>query len=489
MDALDVSRWQFGITTVYHFIFVPLTIGLAPIIAAMQTAWFVTGNTAWYRLTKFFGKLFLINFAIGVATGVVQEFQFGMNWSEYSRFVGDIFGAPLAFEGLIAFFFESTFIGLWIFGWNRLPRLVHLACIWIVAFAVNASAYFIIAANSFMQHPVGAQFNPETGRAELIDFGALLTNNTAIWAFLHAVTGALLTAGAFVAGVSAWLMVRSRRKADGPEAAEDARTMYRPATIVGSLVALAASIALFFTGDIQAKLMFVQQPMKMASAESLCHTETDPNFSILTVGTQNNCDSVTRLIDVPYVLPYLAEGQFSGVTLEGVTDLQRQYQERFGPGDYRPNLFVTYWAFRAMIGLLLIPVAFAIATLWLTRRGRIPDRRWFGWFGLATIPTPFLANSAGWVFTEMGRQPWVVVPNPDGDQLIRMTVQQGVSDHAAGMVFFSLGVFTLLYGALAVVWFWLMRRYVVEGPLEHDSEPAPPTPPSEDDVAPLSFAY
>ena len=489
MDALDVSRWQFGITTVYHFIFVPLTIGLAPIIAGMQTAWFITGNTAWYRLTRFFGKLFLINFAIGVATGVVQEFQFGMNWSEYSRFVGDIFGAPLAFEGLIAFFFESTFIGLWIFGWSRLPRLVHLACIWIVAFAVNASAYFIIAANSFMQHPVGARFNSETGRAELIDFGALLTNNTAIWAFLHAITGALLTAGAFVAGISAWLMVRARRKADEPEAAEDARTMYRPAAIVGSLVALAASVALFFTGDIQAKLMFVQQPMKMASAESLCHTETDPNFSVLTVGTQNNCDSVTRVIDVPYVLPYLAEGKFSGVTLEGVTDLQQQYQERFGQGDYRPNLFVTYWAFRAMIGLLLIPVAFAIATLWLTRRGRIPDRRWFGWFALATIPTPFLANSAGWVFTEMGRQPWVVVPNPDGDQLVRMTVQQGVSDHAAGMVFFSLGVFALLYGALAVVWFWLLRRYVVEGPLEHDSEPAPPTPPSDDDVAPLSFAY
>jgi cytochrome bd ubiquinol oxidase subunit I len=489
MDALDVSRWQFGITTVYHFIFVPLTIGLAPIIAGMQTAWFVTGNTAWYRLTRFFGKLFLINFAIGVATGVVQEFQFGMNWSEYSRFVGDIFGAPLAFEGLIAFFFESTFIGLWIFGWSRLPRLVHLACIWIVAFAVNASAYFIIAANSFMQHPVGARFNPETGRAELIDFGALLTNNTAIWAFLHAITGALLTAGAFVAGISAWLMVRARRKAEAAEAAEDARTMYRPAAIVGSLVALTASVALFFTGDIQAKLMFVQQPMKMASAESLCHTETDPNFSILTVGTQNNCDSVTRVIDVPYVLPYLAEGKFSGVTLEGVTDLQQQNQERFGPGDYRPNLFVTYWAFRAMIGLLLIPVAFAIATLWLTRRGRIPDRRWFGWFALATIPTPFLANSAGWVFTEMGRQPWVVVPNPDGDQLVRMTVQQGVSDHAAGMVFFSLGVFGLLYGGLAVVWFWLLRRYVVEGPLEHDSEPAPPTPPSDDDVKPLSFAY
>lgn len=487
MDALDVSRWQFGITTVYHFIFVPLTIGLAPILAVMQTAWVITDNPAWYRLTRFFGKLFLINFAIGVATGIVQEFQFGMNWSEYSRFVGDIFGAPLAFEGLVAFFFESTFIGLWIFGWSRLPRLVHLACIWIVAIAVNASAYFIIAANSFMQHPVGARYNPESGRAELTDFGALLTNNTAVWAFQHAVAGALLTAGAFVAGVSAFLMVRAQRNVTEPTV--EARTMYRPAAIGGSLLALVAAVGLFVTGDVQGKLMFDQQPMKMASAESLCDTATDPDFSILTVGTHNNCDSVIHVLDVPYVLPFLAEGQFSGVTLEGVNDLQAQYEERFGPGDYRPNLFVTYWAFRAMIGLLLVPVAFALVTVWLTRRGRIPHQRWYGCAGVLTIPTPFLANSAGWVFTEMGRQPWVVVPNPTGDQLVRMTVQDGVSNHSAGMVLFSLVMFTLVYGALAVVWFGLMRRYVLKGPQEHDSEPAPPSKPDDEELAPLSFAY
>ncbi|WP_102140913.1 cytochrome ubiquinol oxidase subunit I [Mycobacterium hubeiense] len=490
MDALDVSRWQFGITTVYHFIFVPLTIGLAPLIAVMQTVWVITGNPAWYRLTRFFGKLFLINFAIGVATGIVQEFQFGMNWSEYSRFVGDIFGAPLALEGLAAFFFESTFIGLWIFGWSRLPRLVHLACIWIVAFGVNASAYFIIAANSWMQHPVGARYNPETGRAELVDFVALLTNNTAVWAFLHAVAGSLLTAGTFVAAISAWLMVRARRaepaeERENPEPAG----MYRPATILGCCVAIAAAVALFFTGDIQGKLMFVQQPMKMASAESLCHTETDPKFSILTVGTHNNCDSIVRVIEVPYVLPFLAEGTFTGVTLEGVEDLQQQAEQKFGPGNYRPNMFVTYWAFRAMIGLLAVPVLFSIVALWLTRRGRIPDQRWFSRFALWTIPTPFLANSAGWVFTEMGRQPWVVVPNPDGDQLVRLTVAEGVSDHAAGTVVFSLTVFTLLYGVLAVIWFFLLRRYVVEGPLEHDSEPAPPSKPDDDELAPLSFAY
>jgi len=489
MDALDVSRWQFGTTTVYHFILVPLTIGLAPLIAAMQTAWVVTGNPSWYRLTRFFGKLFLINFALGVATGIVQEFQFGMNWSEYSRFVGDIFGAPLAFEGLIAFFFESTFIGLWIFGWTRLPRLVHLACIWIVAFAVNASAFFIIAANSFMQHPVGAKYNAETGRAELVDFGALLTNNTAIWAFLHAVAGSLLTASVFVAAVSAWLMVRSHKRVDE---ADEARSMYRPATIAGSLIALVAAGGLFITGDFQGKLMFVQQPMKMASAESLCDTATDPDFSILTIGTHNNCDSVTHVIEVPYVLPFLAESTFSGVTLQGVNDLQQEAVAKFGPGDYRPNLFVTYWAFRAMIGLLLVPVVFALAALWLTRRGRIPDQRWFSRLALITLPTPFLANSAGWIFTEMGRQPWVVVPNPTGDQLVRMTVQEGVSGHAAGMVVLSLTVFTLLYGALGVIWFWLIRRYVIEGPLEHDSEPVPPKSPDDEDdeaVAPLSFAY
>jgi cytochrome d ubiquinol oxidase subunit I len=265
--------------------------------------------------------------------------------------------------------------------------------------------------------------------------------------------------------------------------------MYRPATIGGCLVALAATAGLFLTGDAQGKLMFQQQPMKMASAESLCHTETDPDFSILTVGTHNNCDSVTHLIEVPYVLPFLAEGEFTGVRLEGVKDLQQSYQDKFGPGDYRPNLFVTYWSFRAMIGLLAVPALFAVVALWLTRRGRIPNARWVSRFALVTLPTPFLANSAGWVFTEMGRQPWVVVPNPTGDAMLRLNVADGVSGHSVGVVVTSLVTFTLVYAGLAVIWFWLIRRYVVEGPQEHDSEPAAPTPPSDDEVAPLSFAY
>ncbi|HXS86980.1 MAG TPA: cytochrome ubiquinol oxidase subunit I [Mycobacterium sp.] len=490
MNVVDVSRWQFGITTVYHFIFVPLTIGLAPLLALMQTIWVVTGKVAWYQLTKFFGKLFLINFAIGVATGIVQEFQFGMNWSEYSRFVGDVFGAPLAMEGLAAFFFESTFIGLWIFGWNRLPRLVHLTCIWIVAVAVNVSAFFIIVANSFMQHPVGAHYNPATHRAELDSIGALLGNNTARAAFSHTVAGSLLTAGTFVAAVSAWWLVRSATSASatgGPAA--DVSKVFRPAAILGCWIALIATVGLFTTGDHQGKLMFVQQPMKMASAESLCDTATDPDFSVLTVGTHNNCDSVTRVIEVPYVLPFLAQGRIHDVRLPGVRDIQQDYQERFGPNDYRPNLFVTYWSFRAMIGLLAIPLLFALATLWLTRGGRFPRNRWFGRLALITIPTPFLANISGWVFTEMGRQPWIVVPNPTGDQQVRYTVHEAVSHHASGVVVTSLVTYTAIYAMLAVAWFWLLKRYVVEGPREHDAEPAAPHSPSDDEIEPLSFAY
>ncbi|CAM2929810.1 cytochrome ubiquinol oxidase subunit I [Skermania piniformis] len=470
MSVLDISRWQFGITTVYHFLFVPLTIGLAPLVAGMQTVYTVTGAAHWDRMARFFGTLFLVNFALGVATGIVQEFQFGMNWSEYARFVGDVFGAPLALEGLVAFFLESTFLGLWIFGRDRLPKWIHLATIWLVAVGVSASAYFIIAANSFMQHPVGARYNPETGRAELTDLGALLGNNTALAAFPHAVAGAWLTAGVFVAGVAGWWLVRS------------GDPVWRPVVRLGAVVIVAAGIGVVLTGDTQGKLMFQQQPMKMASAESLCHGGVDPEFSVLTVGTHNNCDSVTHLIELPGVLPWLAEGKLSGVELAGVVDLQQEYEQKFGAGDYRPNLFVTYWSFRVMIGLSAGAGALALAGLWLTRRGRLPRQRWFALLCLLALPTPFLANSAGWVFTEMGRQPWVVAPNPTGDPLLRLTVAQAVSDHSAGIVLTSLIAFTVVYAVLGIVWLYLQRRFIRAG--LPDPAVAPPDPVAER----LSFA-
>jgi cytochrome d ubiquinol oxidase subunit I len=505
MDALDVSRWQFGITTVYHFILVPLTIGLAPMVAVMQTVWVVTGREQWYRATKFFGKLLLINFALGVATGIVQEFQFGMNWSEYSRFVGDVFGGPLALEGLVAFFMESTFLGLWIFGWDRLPKKIHLLTIWMVAIGVNASAWFIVAANSWMQHPVGAQWNEEKQRPELKSLWDVMTNSTTLAAFPHTIAGAFLTAGTFVAGIGCWWMVRNMRQAKRSEGAEaerleaDARTLYRPVTRLALWVMIVSGVALAITGDAQAKLMFEQQPMKMASAESLCETESGASFSILAIGTQNNCESVTHLIEVPKALSFLADYDFNS-TLQGVEDLQAQHEANFGPGNYKPNLFVTYWAFRAMIGWALGSAALALLALWFTRGGRIPDSKRFGTFAIWMIPTPFLANSSGWIFTEMGRQPWMVAPNPTGLSQVHLTVQEGVSRHSGYLVLTSLIIFTLLYGVLGLIWFTLLRKYTREGPQPTDS--GPPVGGSgtdddgsgrddddADDVKQLSFAY
>ena len=515
MNALDVSRWQFGITTVYHFVLVPLTIGLAPMIAIMQTVWLKTGNEQWLRATKFFGKLFLINFALGVATGIVQEFQFGMNWSEYSRFVADVFGAPLALEGLVAFFLESTFIGLWLFGWDRLPRKVHLACIWLAAIGVNASAYFIIAANSWMQHPVGVAWDDERGRPAMNDFFAVITNNTTLAAFPHVIAGAWLTAATFVAGIGCWWMARNTWRARKLRAAEDipvstspshvgatpeqldedAKQLWRPVTRFALWMVIVAGVAVIISGDFQAQIMFKQQPMKMAAAESLCETEEGAGFSVLSIGRQNNCANISHVIQVPRMLSFLADHTFDS-EVKGVNELQEQYQKAFNtPGkNYAPNLFVTYWAFRAMITWAAGSALLALAALWLTRGGRVVGSRRFGLFALWMIPTPFLANASGWIFTEMGRQPWVVAPNwqDDLDPLrISMLVQDGVSNHVAATVWTSLIVFTLLYGALGVVWFMLQRRYVIEGPATYDARPPGHSDDDADSDEPkqLSFAY
>ncbi|MGP9693195.1 cytochrome ubiquinol oxidase subunit I [Brachybacterium sp. AOP25-B2-12] len=511
MEALDIARWQFGITTVYHFIFVPLTIGLSLLVAIMQTVAHrsrdVVKKDAWTRLTKFFGSMLIVNFGIGIATGIVQEFQFGMNWSEYSRFVGDVFGAPLAFEGLAAFFMESVFLGLWIFGWNRLSPRLHLLTIWCVAIGTTLSAYFIIAANSFMQHPVGAVYNPETGRAELDSILTVLTNITTLAAFPHVISGAWLVAGAFVTGVSAWHMVKHHNKArelgigspEGDAHDTQARTVFRPAVRFGVLAMFVSALVLVVTGDMQAKLMFEQQPMKMASAEALCETETGASFSILTVGGPDafsaNCGDVQHLIEIPYLTAILATND-PNATLQGVGDLQQQYSEKFGDtvtaadgtvhaADYRPNLFVTYWSFRLMIGLAGFSAIVAFWALWITRGGRTSGSRAFQWFTVLAIPMPFLANSAGWVFTEMGRQPWVVAPNPTGDPTIRLMTLQGVSPNPAWMVATSLIAFTLLYAALVVVWFHLMRRSALKG------IPIPKTDPKTQkvDTPALSFDY
>ncbi|WP_426592675.1 cytochrome ubiquinol oxidase subunit I [Cellulomonas sp. McL0617] len=500
MDPLDLARLQFGVTTVYHFIFVPLTIGLAPLVAIMQTIWVVTGNERWLRLTKFFGKLLLINFAIGVATGIVQEFQFGMNWSEYSRFVGDVFGAPLAMEALAAFFVESTFLGLWIFGWDKLPKKVHLATIWLVALSTNLSAFFILAANSWMQHPVGAVWNEATGRAEMNDIGAVLTNSTLWAAFPHTITAAFVTAGTFVAGISAWWMVRLVRAGQ----VDKARDVYRPAVVLGVIVMFVAGAGVALSGDQQAKLMFQQQPMKMSSAEALCETVDGASFSLLAIGDlSNSCEGVRHVIEIPGLTSFLASGDWSA-PLPGVEDLQKQYEAKYGftddagnPISYQPNLLITYWSFRLMIGFGIGSAALAVFAFWVTRRGRVTGNVWIGRLGIVAIVTPFLASSFGWIFTEMGRQPWVVAPNPTGVDGVWLLTQRGVSTVVGtGTVVTSLVTFTLLYGVLAVFWYRLMHRYTIQGVADTEHDPSPDNPenhvdPNDPDAAarPLSFAY
>ncbi|HEV7167056.1 MAG TPA: cytochrome ubiquinol oxidase subunit I, partial [Micrococcaceae bacterium] len=325
MEALDIARWQFGITTVYHFLMVPLTLGLGILVAVLQTVWYRTGKEAFLRMTKFWGKLFLINFIMGVATGLVQEFQFGMAWSEYSRFVGDVFGAPLAMESLLAFFVESTFLGLWIFGWKKLPARIHLACLWIVITGSMLSAYFIIVANSWMQHPVGVTM--VDGRPRMVDAWAVFTNNTALVAVAHTIPGALAVAGSFLLGISWYHLWRRRRDgidtvgADGRVVAGESpsipgrdRTDHRVWLIslrIGAAVAMVAFAGTAITGDMEGKLMFVQQPMKMAAAEAACHDGT--SFSVLSVGdlSAKDCSNVKAVIEVPGLLSFLAHNDFS----------------------------------------------------------------------------------------------------------------------------------------------------------------------------------
>ncbi|WP_327091040.1 cytochrome ubiquinol oxidase subunit I [Nonomuraea sp. NBC_01738] len=460
MDALDLARWQFGITTVYHWLFVPITIGMSLLVAMVHTAWVRTGKPHYLRATKFWGKLLLINFAMGVVTGIVQEFQFGMNWSSYSRFVGDIFGAPLAMEALLAFFLESTFLGLWIFGWDRLPKKLHLACIWLVAFGTMLSGYFILAANSFMQWPVG--FTIANGRAELTDFGAVLTNKVVLATFPHTIFAAWLSAGIVFMAVSAWHVGR-RRDLD----------VFRPSLKLGLWTALISFVLIFFSGDTLGKIMTETQPMKMAAAEALYETMQPAPFSLLTIGTLDGTEPIFQL-EIPGALSFLATGSFDG-KVQGINDLQAQYEKEFGPGDYRPYIPITYWGFRLMIGAGALAALIALVLLWLTRKGRIPERRWIWSVAVWSVVLPIVAHSFGWIFTEMGRQPWIVFS--------QMETVAGVSPSvSAGTVLFSLIVFTLLYGVLAVVELGLMIKYGRKAP-------PPVEPPKEDDDSTLAFAY
>jgi cytochrome bd ubiquinol oxidase subunit I len=437
MAALALARWQFALTTVYHFFFVPLTLGLSILVALMETLYVRSGDETYKRMTKFWGKLFVINFAVGVVTGLVLEFQFGMNWSEYSRFVGDVFGAPLAIEALLAFFLESTFLGIWLFGWDKLSKGVHAATIWLVAIGSNLSALWILVANSFMHEPVG--YVLRDGRLEMNDFGALLTNPHVWLQFPHVFFAGVSTAAFFVLGISAYHLLRDR-------GSEVFRRSFHMALVYG----LIGTAMVGFVGHTQGQHMIRTQPMKMAAAEALWESEDPAAFSVIAIikpSEQRNLFS----IELPMMLSLLAHNRLTG-EVRGIKDIQAEYEQIYGPGDYIPPVTINYWAFRTMVGAGGLMGLLVLVALYFVLRGRLDEQRWFLKLLLWAIPLGYLANSAGWILTEVGRQPWIVFG--------LMRTEQGVSPMVStGMVLTTLLAFTLTYSLLMAADVFLLRKY------------------------------
>jgi len=450
MEEVLLARWQFGITTVYHWLFVPITLGITWMVAIMETAWVRTKKPEYLQMTKFWGKLMLINFAIGVVTGIVQEFQFGMNWSTYSRFVGDIFGAPLAIEALLAFFIESTFLGLWIFGWKKLSPKVHAFTIWMVAFGTMASAFFILLANSWMQFPTGYTLNSVTGRAEMQNFGEIITSRVLWTHFPHTISVGFATASALILGVAAYHLAKKQHV-----------VVMRKSATLGGAVLLVATIGVALTGHWQGQVMVEVQPMKMASAEALWDTEQPASFSLFAVGDKENSRNSIN-VAVPRALSLLSCNNLD-CEVQGINDLQAAAVAEYGPGDYIPNLFVTYWSFRIMVGLGFLMILIGGLAVLFHIRGSLTRQKWFLMLALwAGIPAAFIANAMGWIFTEMGRQPWIAYG------LLKTDVSNSPTVPSEWIILTIVG-YTLIYLALAIAAGFLFVKYAKAGPGDEET--------------------
>src|SRR5215469_3669244 len=441
---VDLARVEFAFVTVNHFFFVPVTIGLAFLTALLQTAWYRTKNDEYLRLTRFFGTLLVINVAIGVVTGLVQEFQFGMNWGAYSRLVGNVFGAPLAMEGLAAFFLESTFLGLWLFGWDRLPRRIHLLTIWAVALGTVLSAAFIMAANSWMQHPVGYQM--VNGKPQLNDIWAVFTNPVFLWGYTKVLFAALVTGCMVMLAVSAWQLRHGGDRAVFGRSARMATYILIPAILFTMLV-----------GDELGVIEGRYQPMKIAAAEAQWTTCQPCSFSIIQIGGGNNDQTPTQIIEIPHLLSLIATNHWNGKVI-GLTPLNNQYNAKYGPGYYVPPVFIQYWSMRVMAYLAIVVVLVALWGIWLSRRGTTitsyssRTSRWFLWVAQWAVILPFLMNTAGWLLTESGRQPWIV----QGIMLTKNGLSPSVS---TTYLWISVLGFFVLYGTLGTIDLILMLRY------------------------------
>ena len=434
MDVVLLSRWQFAITTVYHFLFVPLTLGLSIFTALLET-WYVNcgsyeGRVKLKKLVKFFGTIFLINFAMGVVTGIVQEFHFGMNWSEYARFMGDIFGAPLALEALTAFFLESTFIGIWIFGWDKLSEKKHCLCIWLVAFGSNLSAFWILVANSFMQHPVG--YAIENGRAVMTDFFALVTNPYVLGEYFHALFAGLSTGGFIVIAVCAWKILHD----------EESRESFISVMKCAVIYSMIGILGVMGTGHLHAQRLNTLNPMKLASFEALWETEDPAPFAIYADVNKEMTRNDDEFL-IPYMFSFMVHNSFHG-KIRGINDLQKEAMEKYGNGNYIPDVKGMFWSFRAMVGVGGLMLMIVMLTAFLVYFTKIIKHKC--WLKLLPFlaPLPFIANSVGWYIVEAGRQPWIVVG-------LQRTAEAVSPNLSTGEVWLTMIGFTAVYLLLAIL--------------------------------------
>ncbi|PWE16890.1 cytochrome bd-I ubiquinol oxidase subunit CydA [Marinicauda salina] len=499
MSVVELSRWQFALTAMYHFLFVPLTLGLSFILAVMESVYVMTGRQVWKDMVKFWGLLFGVNFAMGVATGITMEFEFGMNWAYYSQYVGDIFGAPLAIEGLMAFFLEATLVGLFFFGWDRMSKRAHLAVTWLMALGANLSALWILVANGWMQNPVGAEFNLDTMRMEVVDFGAVLFNPVAQAKFVHTVAAGYVTGSIFVLAISAFYLLARRH-----------RGFARRSMTVASAFGLAGALSVVVLGDESGYVLTDNQRMKLASLEAMWETEEAPAPLTLVGFPDREAQETHYAVEIPWVLGLIATRSLDQ-EVEGILPLVAVAEDRIENGlvawravetlrenpddlgarerfeehkfdlgygmllrryvespdqvtpelirqaafDTVPNVAVMFWSFRFMVGIgfyfiALFGVGFVLSTM------RRHETRWYLKLALVSLPLPWIAAEAGWLLAEYGRQPWII----EGV----LPTFLGVSSLAAGQVWLTIVGFTLLYGVLAVVEVMLMIHLIRRGP-------------------------
>lgn len=448
MSTAVLSQWQFAITSIYHFLFVPLTLGLTLFMALLETCYVRTNNEEWKKQCKmllhFFGTVFLINFAMGVVTGIVQEFHFGMNWSEYARFMGDIFGAPLALEALSAFFLESTFLGIWIFGWDKLSPKLHCIVMWIVALGSNLSAFWILVANSFMQSPTG--YALEGGRAVMTDFGALITNHYVVGEMSHTFFAGMTTGGILIVSICAYKILQRGSHFMAFAKAMKGAVLY---TLVGAVL-------LIGSGHFHTQYLAEAQPMKLASMEALWHTENPAPFAafaIINEEEQRNDFEIT----VPYLFTFMVHDSLEG-EVKGIVNLQQEAVEMYGSGNYIPPVNILFWAFRIMVGAGGLMLLLMVLALFQSITGNLPYNRTLLKVLLYALPLPFLANSAGWIVAEVGRQPWIVVG-------LQQTVD-AVSPNLTSMdIWITMIGFSILYLILIVFALYIAVRFIKNNPV------------------------